>query len=354
MKKRIVFAFFLNLIIVILVSASLPAPSKAGGELTGIVICIDPGHGGADPGATNITYDLLEKDINLDVSYGLKYLLESSGASVGMTREEDSYLENADRYTFCNELQATILVSVHTNSVTDPTWDGSMALYFRPDQDDQVLAQSLYDVLYPYLIENAPDPENFNSFGLDWFASGVLLKSDMPAAMMEPLFMSNPGEAQLLVQQIYSDPGKGKPEGGCQDLNCRRGQIARAIHLGILCYFENHPPEPTPVPSGEIHVESIDLRLVTRGPNNFLTSDILIVDSQNIPVPDVDISLTITQPDMSVLSISSTTGIDGIAAFKIRAYLTGSYVFEVATVSKAGWEYNPGANLETSDYIVVP
>ena len=52
------------------------------------------------------------------------------------------------------------------------------------------------------LRATAPDPATFTGFGLDRFASGVLLKSDMPAAMMEPLLMSNPAEAALLAEEV--------------------------------------------------------------------------------------------------------------------------------------------------------
>ena len=42
-----------------------------------------------------------------------------------MTRTDDSSKSNNDRYTFCNNEQATILVSVHTNSSSDSTFNGS-------------------------------------------------------------------------------------------------------------------------------------------------------------------------------------------------------------------------------------
>ena len=168
----------------------------------------------------------------------MKYLLESNGAEVVLTRTDDSFKDNEDRYTFCNNETATILVSVHTNSVVDLTWDGSMALYFRPDEDDQVLAQAIYEVMYPFLKNTAPNAAVFNSFGLDWFASGVLLRSNMPASMLEPVFMSHPAEAELLVQPIFADPLGGDFQPGCTDFACRRGQIARAIYLGVLNYFD--------------------------------------------------------------------------------------------------------------------
>jgi N-acetylmuramoyl-L-alanine amidase len=239
MRKTVIATTILVLLILLL---AVPAYTETG-LLTGQTICLDPGHGGSDPGAV---YDdgaiyLEEADVNLDVSYGLKALLEGDGAAVVMTRTDDSYKDNRDRYTFCNDQGATILVSVHTNSTTDPSMDGSLALYFH--RDDQALAQAIYDVMYPDLKETAPNPDGFTGFGLDRFASGVLLKSDMPAAMMEPLFMSNPAEAELLVTPIYLDDGI-TPNSDCD--GCRRSQIASAIHSGILNYFgagsTNQPP----------------------------------------------------------------------------------------------------------------
>ena len=53
-------------------------------------ICIDPGHGGSDPGAVNGA--LAEKDVVLDVGLRLKKLLLNAGYEVIMTRENDIYL----------------------------------------------------------------------------------------------------------------------------------------------------------------------------------------------------------------------------------------------------------------------
>jgi N-acetylmuramoyl-L-alanine amidase len=229
MRKPIIIAATLTLLVLL---ASVPAHSQDG-PLSGHKICLDPGHGGSDPGAVYAggSIYLEEADINLDVSHSLKALLQRSGAEVVMTRRGDSDATNRDRYTFCNSEQATILVSVHTNSSTDPEMDGSMALYFH--KDDEALTQAIYDVMYPLLRDTAPEGTDFVGFGLDKFASGVLLKSDMPSAMMEPLFMSNPDEAELLVDPIYPDDGSGP------DWTSRRGQIAQAIHDGIVAYVES-------------------------------------------------------------------------------------------------------------------
>ncbi|MGD8902614.1 MAG: N-acetylmuramoyl-L-alanine amidase, partial [Anaerolineae bacterium] len=213
----------------LMLSVLVVPPAQATGPLSAVKVCLDPGHGGSDPGAVNVVFGLEESDINLDVSYALKGLLERDGAEVVMTRTGDSYLDNSDRYTFCNEQQATILVSVHTNSMADDYHDGSMGLYVH--EDDMALAGAIHEVMYPMLRDALPEdyPYDFYDFGLVRFNSGVMLKSDMPAAMMEPLFMSNAYEAELLVNAIGG--------GECPDLSCRRGQIAQAIHEGILHYF---------------------------------------------------------------------------------------------------------------------
>jgi N-acetylmuramoyl-L-alanine amidase len=347
MRPRMSKILILMLGVILLNTQFTQSISAVNSDLTGQKICIDPGHGGSDPGATNIEYDLSESMINLDVSYALKYLLEDCGAAVVLTRTDDSYKDNNDRYTFCNNEEATILLSVHTNSVIDPTWDGSMALYFHPDDDDQILARSIYDVMYPLLKASAPDPSNFTSFDLDWFASGVLLKSDMPAAMLEPLFMSNPAEAALLVQFIFDDPYLGITNTGCANLICRRGEIARSIHQGVLSYIETST-------SGSMHVSSIDMSFDKKMRNYFVISQVAIQDDSGYYVPDAEVSVSIIKPDGTTVSISDSSGIDGSVTFKIRSDQVGTFETTVTAVSKDGWTYNEEANTETSDFLLIP
>ena len=242
MKTRPFMVFLLGILTAVIAGGSVFTTSVAEGKLAGVKVCIDPGHGGSDPGAVNEAFGLHESDINLDVAQGLRSLLETDGAEVVLTREGDEYKTNADRYTFCNDEQATILVSIHTNSVTDPSWDGSMALY-APSADSS-LAEAMYPAMYRYLRDTAPAEVDFQEFGLDHFASGVLFKCDMPAAMMEPVFMSNPYEAEALVTTIG--------DLSCGEVSCRRGQIAHAIYLGILDFFPGTGPPPEPI--GTMHV----------------------------------------------------------------------------------------------------
>jgi N-acetylmuramoyl-L-alanine amidase len=204
------------------------------GPLDGIIVCLDPGHGGSDRGATNALFGLDESEINLDIAFGLKFLLEQEGARVVMTRSDDTFLTNYDRYTFCSEQRATILISVHTNSFDQPQPDGSLVLYGPGEAP--ALAQAIQEAMYPLLSERVPPGvAAFTDYGIDVFASGVLFKSGMPSAMVEPLFMSNLAEAEQLAAPIFVASHFHE---NCREFSCRRGQVARAVLQGTLAYFE--------------------------------------------------------------------------------------------------------------------
>jgi N-acetylmuramoyl-L-alanine amidase len=330
MKRRSIAWTSLGLVALML-AAFVASPSGAAGPLSRVKVCLDPGHGGSDPGAVNEAFDLYESEINLDVSFALKGLLEGDGATVVMTRTDESYLENRDRYTFCNDQQATILVSVHTNSTTNDWSDGSMGLYVH--EDDKALAKAIHETMYPLLRDKLPQefPNSFVDFGLVRFNSGVLLKSDMPAAMMEPLFMSNAFEAGLLQQGI---------EGDCTDLSCRRGQIAQALHQGILHYFDT---------LGTMHVASVRMWAGDKGPSTFVYTRVTIHDERRYPVSGAVVSLETTQPKGPDVSQTGMTGADGTVTFQLRAKASGIYESTVSDVSMSGWDYDAGDNVETGE-----
>jgi len=344
MKGRILFLAFLFLITLLAVILIPVSSSQATSLLTGKAICLDPGHGGPDPGATN--GELLEKSINLDVSVRLRQLLEGQDALVFMTREVDDSLEtltNSDRYTYCNdrqdEMQATlemvdmILVSVHTNSVVDDSWDGTNTLY--GPREDPDLAQAIHDRMLPYLRDTRPiSVTNFIDFGVDKFASGVLFKSDMPAAMVEPLFMSNEFEAPLLTKTIYDSPTDESPCGIEDGDPCRREQIAQAVFEGIKNYFA----EPQ---LSQMHVSDIEMRYISSRDFYFITTEVVIQDENSQPLSGATVEIEITRNDDLVKSKNIVTDDEGLATYKLRSKLTGSYTSSVIDVSKSGFVYEP-------------
>jgi N-acetylmuramoyl-L-alanine amidase len=205
-------------------------------SLSGKTVVIDPGHGGKDSGAQNLTdplSPLSEKDQNLDVAYKLKGLLQASGARVYMTRggdrtgnaddcyPDDATLSNGDRYVCANSLKAShpatyVLVSIHMNASTDKTVDYTTTLYGKP-RKDQALANTVFGSLSALPAANSTG--TIATRTPYQFASGVLLKSDMPATIAESVFITN------------------GVEGGLLSNGTRQPQIAEALKAGLESYF---------------------------------------------------------------------------------------------------------------------
>ncbi|GAH68699.1 unnamed protein product, partial [marine sediment metagenome] len=94
----------------------------------GYLVCLDPGHGGKDPGAIGAT-GLMEKVVNLDIAYKVKSKLQAKGYSVVMTRTSDIYLSLDQRVAIANNKKATIFVSIHNNAFILPTAHGTETYY---------------------------------------------------------------------------------------------------------------------------------------------------------------------------------------------------------------------------------
>lgn len=173
-------------ILVMSVWASAAGAQAGGPELgcTGQIV-LDPGHGGTDTGASNSDYGLLEKDQNLDVALKLEALLEGEGYNVCKTRTGDATLSNNDRYTYANTNGAKILVSVHMNGSTNKSMDYTTTLFGKPRKDKE-LAQTIFESLST--LPSATGAGTIQTKAPYQFASGVLLKSKMPAIIAESVF----------------------------------------------------------------------------------------------------------------------------------------------------------------------
>ena len=90
-------------------------------------ICVDPGHGGRDPGAVGPT-DYEEADANLDIGLRLRDLLVNDGATVYMTRTTDVYVSLADRVAIANNNNVDTFLSIHCNAY-DGTVQGTETYY---------------------------------------------------------------------------------------------------------------------------------------------------------------------------------------------------------------------------------
>ena len=89
---------------------------------TGLIVALDPGHGGSDPGAC--ANGLKEKDLTLSIARYCQALLQRSGISVIMTRTTDTYVGLSDRVKIAADDGATVFVSIHINSAIATTAQG--------------------------------------------------------------------------------------------------------------------------------------------------------------------------------------------------------------------------------------
>ena len=150
-------------------------------------VCIDPGHGGDDPGAQS--GNLTEATLNLQVSFVVRQELEAKGYPVYMTRTNNITLSHAQRAAFCNAHNASILVAIHQNDYPYGNADYSTALYYKPQ--DLALAAALANAAGKELGLSVTPPS--------YFVGGVLMHSAMPATLIESLFITNDNEASALT-----------------------------------------------------------------------------------------------------------------------------------------------------------
>src|SRR5438477_11996732 len=202
-------------------------------------IFIDPGHGGLDPGVVGMAggRQVLEKDVALAVGTRLATLLRDRGYRVVLSRTKDSSVTNlgpndtitgaltasaehrdlVTRAACANAAGASVLVSIHFDAFDDPSVGGAETFYdaVRPFSasnrqlaadlqaavvaalgvtdrgiftDDELGAPTLTTSgsLYNHLIELGPAA-----------AGWVDSPSQMPGALVEPVFLTNPAEARL-------------------------------------------------------------------------------------------------------------------------------------------------------------
>ena len=79
-----------------------------------MLICIDAGHGGSDPGAVNGKY--LEKTAALAIAKKLGAALENAGAKIVYTRTADKTMELSERCQIANKAKADYFISIHLNA----------------------------------------------------------------------------------------------------------------------------------------------------------------------------------------------------------------------------------------------
>jgi len=189
-------------------------------------IVLDPGHGGTDTGAVNNTYRLTEEAENLKVALDLKALLIEHHYTVCMTRTtNEETLSNNERYTYANTTGARALISIHMNGSSSSTADYTTTL-FGKWRKDKALANTVFQSLST--LPSASGTGTIATKTPYSFASGVLLKSNMPATIAETVFITSDKEAEWLQN------GRTMADG---TVVSRQHQIAQKLEVGIQSYL---------------------------------------------------------------------------------------------------------------------
>lgn len=250
-----------------------PVIEKKREMLRDIVVVIDPGHGGHDPGAEGPT-GTQEKDIVLSISRLLEQEInQEPGMRAVLTRKGDYFVGLRDRMRLARDHNADFFVSVHADAFNDPRARGasvytlsnkgatSEAARWLADREnaselvggvslddkDHMLASVLLDLAQDATTEASSKAANDVLHRLKKLgrvhgngvhqASFVVLKSpDVPSILVETAFISNPGEEERLKSPAYQK------------------RTAKAIHEGILAYFNRHPPAGTLLASSRRHI----------------------------------------------------------------------------------------------------
>jgi N-acetylmuramoyl-L-alanine amidase len=200
--------------------------------LSGKVIALDAGHGGADGGAVS-RRGVIEKDLNLAIVLYLRDYLQQAGALVLLTREGDydlaspetkgysrrkteDLLERADRV---HKQQANLAISIHMNSIPSPRWSGAQTFYSPRNTESKRLATDIQSEIRDILGNTQRLAKRADTI--------YLLKTlEMPTALVEVGFLSHPGEASLLADEQY------------------QRKVAAAIYRGILSFTSGEAGKP--------------------------------------------------------------------------------------------------------------
>lgn len=176
------------------------------------IICIDPGHGGTDPGAVNGAFT--EKYAVLSIGTALKKELVKRGYTVYMTRETDVYHTPYQKAKYGNQVGADIFVSIHCNAAASESAHGTETLSYDLDGKSYKLAKAIQESLIAVT--------NLTDRGVKQRKDLIVLNSTtMPAALVETAFISNKEEKLLLMDEAF------------------RQKIAAAIADGINRYYGN-------------------------------------------------------------------------------------------------------------------
>lgn len=253
------------------VTTTMPRPATRP-----IIVAIDPGHGGQDPGAIGYS-GLMEKTVTLAIARRLAKLVDAQpGYRAVLTRDGDYYVGLRDRINKARMAQADLFISIHANAYKNRSTQGS-AVFVLSDrgassesarwlaqkenaadmvggvdvQDkDKELAAVLIDLSQQSTLEASFDVGGriLNSLGkvnplvyddVQQAAFVVLKAPDIPSVLVETAFITNAKEERQLADGAYQD------------------RLAHSLLNGIDGYFNNYRPNQQLVQKQDGNLQSV-------------------------------------------------------------------------------------------------
>ena len=172
-------------------------------------IIIDAGHGGEDGGAVGIN-NVLEKDLNLEVSLLLADLFRSAGYNIIMTRTDDRMLytehikgklksqDLKNRLVITEQNPDSIFISIHMNKFPKANVSGTQIYYSPNHLSSETLAKAVQSYIKEYV-----QPDNNREIKKSGSQIYLMKKITTPAILIECGFLSNYDEAELLTDSTY-------------------------------------------------------------------------------------------------------------------------------------------------------
>jgi N-acetylmuramoyl-L-alanine amidase len=234
-------------------------------QMRDVIIAIDAGHGGEDPGAIGKKGKLYEKDVVLGISRKLaKYFTNEPGFKALLVRDGDSYVGLRKRTQIARDNLVDVLLSIHADAFKTPDANGASVFAISQrgatsetarwlaekenradliggvggvslDDKDDLLAGVLLDLsmtaslsasleMGEEVLKHIKPINRLHKKRVEQAAFAVLKSPDIPSLLIETGFISNPKEASKLATAAHQE------------------KMARAIYRGVRDYLSKNPP----------------------------------------------------------------------------------------------------------------
>ena len=225
-KKLIIYAMTLFVALFTLSALNNKSTAVSALPTSNHIVILDPGHGGADGGASGAD-GTLEKDLNLKIALKVQNLLQQSGCTVFMTRSDDRSLSTIEdeinrlrkvadlnnRTELADKLDVEAFVSIHMNTFSDPQYFGTQVFYSSSPAHSKYLADNIQEEIRMIDPENTRETKNGSG------SIFILNDVSIPSVVVECGFLSNEKDLSRLNTDEYQN------------------QIAGAIYNGIVKFY---------------------------------------------------------------------------------------------------------------------